>query len=184
MGKRPWILAFLLILALAIAIPASVTALAGPTPQEFAAYGYAFIVDPGAMQPAGNSGRFVTTMEVVQTSPLQSGWEIVNDGALTVYHNSNAKLNLAWVGDQPILLEVENGRAHGKFVLQAADGQTYDGSYNSEISTTEGCTISDVGRWSLNSGQAQAHGTLDVCLNFNRGLGTFAGPVTMTGTRN
>lgn len=184
MGKRPWILAFMLILALAIAIPASVTALAGSKPQEFAAYGYAFIVDPGDMRPAGYSGRFVTTMEVVQTSPLGSDWGLVNGGALTVYHNSNAKLNLAWVGGQPILLEVENGRAHGKFTLYAADGQLYEGSYNSEISTTEGCTISDVGRWSLNSDQAQARGTLEVCLNFDQNWGTFVGPVTMTGTYN
>lgn len=180
MGKRPWILAFLLILALAIAIPSSVTALAGSKPQAFAAYGYAFIVDPGATQPAGVSGRYVTKLEVVQTSPLGSDWGLVNGGALTVYHNSNTELVFDESGK---LASVENGRAHGKFTLTTAGG-IYEGSYNSEISTTEDCRISDVGRWSLNSDQAQAHGTLDVCLNFDQNLGTFVGPVLMTGTYN
>lgn len=177
--KFVWfLLVALLVLASAVAIPATAMA---EKPQEFTAYGGAYVVSGGVVQPAGASGRFVTTMEVVQTSALGSAWDLINGGALTVLHNSNTKLILDESGN---LISVENGRAHGKFTLTTATGDTYQGSYNSEISTTSDCTIYDAGHWTLNSGQARGNGTLSVCLNFVPALGTFVGPALMEGQHN
>lgn len=174
MVKRIAALAFLALLALATALPTTATA-AGPSgPQAFGAAGWAWIAAPPTGHPAGASGRYVTTSETVEAVLGWSDWDLLNGAWLVVDHNSNVLISPFGY----------SGRAHGKFTLYASDGQTYEGSYNSEISSTPECAISDSGKWSLNSGSEQAHGTLSACLNFDYSYGTFVGPVTMAGKHN
>lgn len=182
MRKRTVTLAFVALLALVAALPLT-AAQAGGRPQRFSASGIAWVASEIQGFPAGASGRYVTTEETVMAALGDSDWDLLQGASLIVSHASNARFEVDYTYGFPLITYIDSGASHGKFTLVASDGvTTYEGSYQTKLSTTPGCTIFDSGTWALNSGSVQAHGTLSVCLNFTGQ--TYAGPAIMEGQHN
>jgi len=170
-------LAFLGIVALVALMAFPATALAAK-PAAFTADGFIVVTEISGVFPAGRSGRVRITTEtsagILVSAPFAGK-------LLSLSQKSNERFDSLDL----TIAKALDGSSIGTFVIvDPADGVVATGKYHLNVSNIPGCQIFSEGNWSTTGGGLKGRGTVTSCLNFVPALGTFAGPITFTGTLN